>query len=187
MRMRLSSICRRGIHGQTGRRAEFAGFLAGALLASAAVCWPLSAAETAASDGTKQTQKKPDLPKAFRGRLPITELTEDEATMHALNRLAYGPRPGDLERVKQMGLEKWIDLQLHPDRIDDSAVAARLQQYPALTLSTEQLLARYPNPNQQAKQQGVTRQQFQQQQRQAQAQGLGDGQQAKNAPRQIVM
>lgn len=42
----------------------------------------------------------------FKGHLPITELTEDQAILHALNRLAYGPRPGDVERVRQMGLEK---------------------------------------------------------------------------------
>ncbi|MFI5098882.1 MAG: hypothetical protein ACHQT6_12985, partial [Candidatus Acidiferrales bacterium] len=40
--------------------------------------------------------------------LPITELSADEAILHALNRLAYGPRPGDIERVRQMGLAKWI-------------------------------------------------------------------------------
>lgn len=45
-------------------------------------------------------------PAAFPGRLPITELSEDQAIRHALNRLAFGPRPGDVERVKQMGLGK---------------------------------------------------------------------------------
>src|SRR5271168_5341358 len=45
----------------------------------------------------------------FKGQLPITELTEDQAIMHALNRLGYGPRPGDMDRIRQMGLEKWID------------------------------------------------------------------------------
>ena len=47
--------------------------------------------------------------------LPVTELSTGEAIQHALNRLAYGPptgREGDVERVKQMGLAKWIDLQL---------------------------------------------------------------------------
>jgi len=70
--------------------------------------------------------------KSFRGKLPITELSEDEAILHALNRLAYGPRPGDIETVRKMGLEKWIDEQLHPESIDDSALDARLEQYPTL-------------------------------------------------------
>jgi uncharacterized protein (DUF1800 family) len=53
------------------------------------------------------------------------------AVEHALNRLAYGPRPGDVERVQQMGLAAWIDQQLHPDAIDDSALKARLPEQPA--------------------------------------------------------
>src|SRR5262249_34828665 len=61
--------------------------------------------------------------------LPITELSVDEAILHALNRLAYGPRPGDLERARQMGLAKWIEQQLNPNSIDDKAVEARLQDY----------------------------------------------------------
>src|ERR1700751_6104101 len=44
--------------------------------------------------------------------------------LHALQRLTFGPRPGDIERVRAMGLDKWIDQQLHPDHIDDSAVEA---------------------------------------------------------------
>lgn len=45
---------------------------------------------------------------------------EDRRILHALNRLSYGPRPGDIEAVRQMGLEKWIDLQLHPERIAEN-------------------------------------------------------------------
>jgi uncharacterized protein (DUF1800 family) len=166
-------------------RAGVAGFCTGVALAIAAVCAPLVEVNGAPLHDTKPGQKKIELRKAFKGRLPITELTEDEAAMHALDRLAYGPRPGDLERVKQMGLEKWIDQQLHPERIDDSAVAARLQQYPAISMSTQDLLARYPQPNQQAKQQGLTRQQFQQQQRQERQQG--EAPDMKNRPQEIVL
>jgi len=50
--------------------------------------------------------KKPKADPALKG-LPITELSPDEAILHALSRLAYGPRPGDMERVRQMGLAKW--------------------------------------------------------------------------------
>ena len=96
-------------------------------------------------------EKKPKQDPILKG-LPITELTADEAILHALNRLAYGPRPGDVERVKQMGLAKWIDEQLNPKSIDDSAVEARLNAYPTLKMSTSQLLAEYPNPKQAVKQ-----------------------------------
>jgi uncharacterized protein (DUF1800 family) len=84
--------------------------------------------------------------------LPVTELSSDEAILHALNRLAYGPRPGDVERIRQMGLANWINQQLNPKSIDDSAVEARLNIYPTLKMTTAQLIAEYPNPKQAAKQ-----------------------------------
>jgi uncharacterized protein (DUF1800 family) len=45
------------------------------------------------------------------------KLSGDQAILHALNRLTFGPRPGDIEAVQKMGLSKWIDLQLHPERV----------------------------------------------------------------------
>lgn len=99
---------------------------------------------------TKNNKKKNQDP-VLKG-LPVTELSTGEAIQHALNRLAYGPRPGDVERVKQMGLAKWIDLQLNPKEIDDKAVEARLNIYPTLTMTSAQLMAEYPNPKQAAKQ-----------------------------------
>ncbi len=95
--------------------------------------------------------KKPKQDPALKG-LPIAELSVDEAILHALNRLAYGPRPGDVERVRQMGLAKWIDQQLNPNSIDDKAVEARLQAYPTLRMSSATLLAEYPQPKQAEKQ-----------------------------------
>src|SRR5258708_7880585 len=95
--------------------------------------------------------KKPKQDPLLKG-LPITELTADEAILHALNRLAYGPRPGDIERIKQIGLAKWIYQQLNPNSINDSAVEARLEIYPTLKMHTAQLLSEYPNPKQAAKQ-----------------------------------
>jgi uncharacterized protein (DUF1800 family) len=84
--------------------------------------------------------------------LPITDLSVDEAIEHALNRLAYGARPGDSDKIKRMGLAKWIDLQLNPKAIDDTPMQARLGEYPTLGMSTTQLIAEYPNPKQAAKQ-----------------------------------
>jgi uncharacterized protein (DUF1800 family) len=116
---------------------------------------------------TNKEKKKPQDP-VLKG-VPVTELTADEAILHALNRLAYGPRPGDVERVRQMGLANWINQQLNPKSIDDSAVEARLNVYPTLTMTTAQLLAEYPNPKQAAKQaeraqQPLTQEQMAQQQ-----------------------
>jgi len=187
MPLNSCSFRRREIEFHRANRAGLTGLCAGVLLAAGTLCTPFLAAQNDKPHDAKQATQKIELSKAFRGRLPITELTEKEATLHALNRLAYGPRPGEVERVEQMGLEKWIDLQLHPERIDDSALDARLQQYPAIRMSTEQLLARYPRPNQQAQQQGQNRQQFQQQRRQQQGQGQGDAQEMKNRPQEIVL
>jgi Protein of unknown function (DUF1800) len=60
-------------------------------------------------------------------RIPDPGFRSDEATItHVLNRLTFGPRPGDVDMVRAMGLAAWIDQQLHPERIDDSAVVALL-------------------------------------------------------------
>jgi uncharacterized protein (DUF1800 family) len=110
---------------------------------------PLFAASVAAS--VSVNNKKQNTDPVLKG-LPVTELNADEAVFHALNRLAYGPRPGDLERVKQMGLDKWIEQQLNPNSINDSAVQVRLSAYPTLRMTTTQLITDYPNPKQAAKQ-----------------------------------
>src|SRR5712664_4139278 len=106
---------------------------------------PVVAAIPAAAKDKKKTDP------GLKG-LPITELSSDEAILHALNRLAYGPRPGDVERVRQMGLAKWIEQQLNPNAIDDRGVEARLEQFPTLRMSTAKLLAEYPQPKQAEKQ-----------------------------------
>jgi uncharacterized protein (DUF1800 family) len=98
----------------------------------------------------------------FKGRLPISELTEDQAILHALNRLAYGPRPGDVERIRQIGLEKWIDQQLHPESIDDSALDQRLDKYPTLNESASKLLEEYPPAALAAKKEGETKEEYRQ-------------------------
>src|SRR5882762_6374349 len=106
-----------------------------------------AAAATPAAAKDKKAKQDPSL----KG-LPISELSPDEAILHALNRLAYGPRPGDVERVRQMGLAKWIEQQMNPNAIDDRGVEARLEQFPTLRMSTAKLLAEYPQPKQQEKQ-----------------------------------
>jgi uncharacterized protein (DUF1800 family) len=98
---------------------------------------------------TKDKKTKQDA--ALKG-LPITELSADEAILHAMNRLAYGPRPGEVDRVRQMGLAKWIDQQLVPNSIDDKAINARLENFPTLTMSTARLIQDYPQPKQAEKQ-----------------------------------
>src|SRR5277367_3395069 len=72
-------------------------------------------------------------------------MAEQERTAHALNRLTFGPRPGDLERVKAIGVKKWVEMQLNPEQIDDSLLEARLQSFPAMRLSQTDLLRTFPS------------------------------------------
>jgi uncharacterized protein (DUF1800 family) len=115
-----------------------------------AACLVCGQAERPSAAAAIPKENKTSQQDAVLKGLPVTELSVDEAVLHALNRLAYGPRPGDIERVKQMGLAKWIELQLNPKAIDDSAVEARLNIYPTLKMSNSQLMAEYPNAKQQA-------------------------------------
>jgi uncharacterized protein (DUF1800 family) len=71
--------------------------------------------------------------------------------VHALNRLTFGPRPGDVERVTQMGVDKWIELELHPDKITDSALDGRLAPLRTLHMGTKEIVENFP-PDQLIKQ-----------------------------------
>lgn len=75
-----------------------------------------------------------------------SSMNERERAIHALNRLTFGPRPGDVERVMSIGVDKWIDQQLHPDKIDDAALQARLTNYGTLKMSSREMAERFPPP-----------------------------------------
>ncbi len=75
----------------------------------------------------------------------VQPLTEEERATQALNRLTFGPRPGDLDRVQAIGLKKWVEMQLNPEQIDDSLLEARLQSFPAMRLSQQELLQAFPS------------------------------------------
>src|SRR6266851_249203 len=71
---------------------------------------------------------------------------DDKTIVHALNRLGFGPRPGDLERVRRIGLERYIEQQLHPERIPDSALQARLAGLATIGLSSRAIAEQYEQP-----------------------------------------
>ena len=77
-----------------------------------------------------------------------TKLSEDQRILHVLNRLGFGARPGDVERVKAMGIDNYIAQQLFPEKIDDSASEAKLQNLETLRMSTAELYEKYPQPGQ---------------------------------------
>ncbi|MEO7963445.1 MAG: DUF1800 domain-containing protein [Gemmatimonadaceae bacterium] len=74
------------------------------------------------------------------------ELTPDEQARQVLNRLAFGPRPGDVERVKSIGVDRWIAEQLAPDRISDAGMERVLAAFPTRTMSAGELLSQFPPP-----------------------------------------
>src|SRR5882724_4605669 len=76
------------------------------------------------------------------------KLTDDQRILHVLNRLGFGARPGDLERVKAVGVDNYINQQLSPEKIDDSTSEAKLQNLGTLRMSTAELYEKYPQPGQ---------------------------------------
>jgi uncharacterized protein (DUF1800 family) len=76
------------------------------------------------------------------------QMTERRRALHALNRLTFGPRAGDVQRVMAIGVDKWIDLQLHPDKIDDSALNARLEPLRTLRMNAMELAENFPDGQQ---------------------------------------
>ncbi len=65
-----------------------------------------------------------------------------------VERFTFGPRPGEIDAVRALGPEKWFEQQLNPDRIPDTALDARLAQYPAMHMTQDERIERYPTPNQ---------------------------------------
>ncbi len=74
------------------------------------------------------------------------EQTADQQVHHLLNRLAFGARPGDVDAVRAMGVDAWIDRQLSPERIPDAATDQFVARFASLGKTGEQLIADYPPP-----------------------------------------
>lgn len=81
-------------------------------------------------------------PSPVRGK----SLTEEQKILHVLNRLGFGARVGDVEKVKKIGLEKYIEQQLDPASIDDSVAEAKVKGLEVFGLTTSEVFAKYPNP-----------------------------------------
>src|ERR1700687_2690632 len=81
----------------------------------------------------------PGLPTASRASDTVA-LTTREKAVHILNRLGFGPRPGDVDKVLESGVNAWIERQLFPERIPDPLVTTKLGKLPTLEMSTEDLL-----------------------------------------------
>src|ERR1700690_2864056 len=76
-----------------------------------------------------------------------TPLSANLKIIHALNRLTFGPRPGDFERVEKMGLEPWMTQQLHPDDVaENPQLAQKLAPLDTLRMTSREMAAKYPPP-----------------------------------------
>src|SRR5579864_8853501 len=76
---------------------------------------------------------------------------DQKHAVQALNRLTFGPRPGDVQQVMAMGVDPWIDLQLHPEKIPDNAIGTRLAAFRTLHMSGKEIAEEFPD-NQMIKQ-----------------------------------
>ncbi len=83
---------------------------------------------------------------AQKSKSAVPNSTDVTTITHVLNRIAFGPRPGDVDRVRAMGLSAYIENQLHPERVDNAAMDGRLVEFPTLTMSQRDLAEKYFNP-----------------------------------------
>lgn len=101
------------------------------LQAGLRVALVLPAALAAAPASSTASSTAAPVSEAAAGKAPAPSnapLTQEQQAVHVLNRLAFGPRPGDVERVERMGVARWIDEQLHPEAIPlPPALTARLE------------------------------------------------------------
>src|SRR2546426_5971405 len=109
--------------------------------AGAIICLAALLASTFAAGISAQSMKAPAGKSAAK-------LSEDQRILHVLNRLGFGARPGDVERVKKIGIDNYINQQLWPDKIDDAASEAKLQNLGTLRMSTAEIYEKYPQPGQ---------------------------------------
>src|SRR5574338_774221 len=86
-------------------------------------------------------------PAAFTQKHPKS-LTDDQRIIHVLNRLGFGARPGDVELVKAIGVDKYIEQQLNPENIADTVAENKVRELSVLSMTTAELYEKYPQPGQ---------------------------------------
>jgi uncharacterized protein (DUF1800 family) len=143
-------------------RPRFLFILAGGLAFALVFAIPFAAQRQPATNQPAPPLLSPDLPAgAFDERLiplpanastsgrsrrataSIPELTEEQKILHLLNRAGFGPRPGDIERVRRMGIERYIEEQLHPEDMSDDFLSRPLMALGTLQMSQFEILQSY--------------------------------------------
>jgi uncharacterized protein (DUF1800 family) len=102
------------------------------------------------ASGAAQTPKRKTAPAnpsaSSAAKTPASAaMTERQRAIHALNRLTFGPRPGDVSKVLAKGVDAWIEDQLHPESISDGLLDARLSAYITLRMPPKQLAQTFPS------------------------------------------
>lgn len=105
------------------------------------LCPPLPGATQEVSAVGNQAPQHPTARRPYQSG----QIQGDTRILHALDRFTFGPRPGDVEVVRAIGLEAWFDQQLHPATLNLSDLNARLAQFPAMQWNVEDLLYRFPS------------------------------------------
>jgi uncharacterized protein (DUF1800 family) len=88
------------------------------------------------------------VPVAAQKSTKTRALSQEQRIVHVLNRLGFGARPGDVERVKAMGLERYINQQLNPEKIADTVAENKIKDLTVLNMPAAELYAKYPQPGQ---------------------------------------
>src|ERR1700716_1042660 len=83
---------------------------------------------------------------AGKKKLETPGMSGRQRVLHALNRFTFGPRPGDIDRVSSQGMDQWFEQQLHPEKINDSALEARLAPLRTLRMDTREIVENFPPP-----------------------------------------
>jgi len=111
-----------------------------ALAVCAAIANPMLIAERA-----REPAAEPATPNLNSPARATTALTPDQRIVHLLSRFTFGPTPAEIANARRLGVDRWFDEQLHPERIADSQLEARLADFPALRLPVAQLMERFPS------------------------------------------
>ena len=74
------------------------------------------------------------------------QMDEHQRALHVLNRFTFGPRPGEVDQVAATGVDKWFEAQLHPEKIDDAPMEARLSPLRTIRMNSSELVQNFPPP-----------------------------------------
>jgi uncharacterized protein (DUF1800 family) len=106
---------------------------------------PLQAQTPAPAQSVKPAHAQKSKPVQRTPKETLVPLDRQERAQQLLNRFTFGPRPGDVEQVLSLTPEKWLEQQLDPGSIPDSALDKRLNEYPTLNMQPEQALLLFPD------------------------------------------